>query len=107
MNRFPAAVVAVAVEEEAGVAVPEGAEARVPVAEALVPAAEPRDLHPPAVDLHRCRAAERGQRNGRVPGPAGPAREHLLALVRQLGRLQALGPVPETSPVEADRTPDK
>jgi hypothetical protein len=114
MNRFPAAaaVVAVAVEEAApvaaaGVAVREGAEARVPVAEALVPAAEPRDLHPPAVDRHRSRAEERGQRNGRVPGPAGPARVHLRAHGRQLGRRLALGPAPETSPVEADQTPDK
>jgi hypothetical protein len=110
MNRFPAAVEAVAVEEAvaaAGVAVPEEAEARVPAAEVLVPAAEPRDLHPPAVDRRRSRAAGRGQRKGRVPGPAGPAREHLRALVQQLGHLRALGPAPETSPAEADPTPDK
>jgi hypothetical protein len=108
MNRFPAAAaVAAAVVEEAapvaaagGVAVPEGAEAR-------GPAAEPRDLHPPAVDRHRSRAAVRGQLSDRAPGPAGPVREHLRAHGRQLGRRQGLGPARETSPEEADRTPDK
>ncbi|HEV3415538.1 MAG TPA: hypothetical protein VG056_01940 [Pirellulales bacterium] len=103
MNRFPAAVVAVAeaavVPAAAGVAVPEGAEAR-------GPAAEPRDLRPPAVDRHRSRAEERGRRNDRVPGPAGPARVHLRAHGRQLVRRLALGPAPETSPEEADQTPD-
>lgn len=107
MNRFPAAAVAVAAVEAgvapvaaAGLAVPEGAEAR-------VPAAEPRDLRLPAVDRHHYRAGERGRRIGRVPGPAGPARVHLRAPGRQLARRLALGPAPETSPEEADRTPDK
>jgi hypothetical protein len=105
MIRFPAVVAVAEAEAEpvaaVGVRVAAGVEAR-------VPAVEPRDLHPPAVDRHQSRAEERGQRNDRVPGPAGPGRVHLLARVRQLGRLQvqALGPAPETSPEEADLAPD-